>query len=199
VKEIPGLSRTTTYIPDESPALVRAAANGSQSAFECLLQQWDEYLSISGRRYSRNTTVDRDDLYQIGSLALWRAVKNFRSSRGAFGHYASSAIKNSMLREVARSVRSGATIALEDVDSQQIEEALHRNSSTSSAEPDLGVLLKSVLSWVRSLDRQLSDIYDLLYQKEIDQRAAASKLGVTQPRVSQLKARLVRLGAKSFR
>lgn len=191
-------SSRTTYVPRESSALLRAVVEGAQGAFDELLRRWNDYITISAARYGRNPT-DFDDLYQVGSLALWRSVARFDPSRGSFNHYACRAIKNSMIREMRKHEGDHLILALFDVDEKEVEGALQkRYPNDLRREVDRAMLNTSINSWVESLDEPLRKVYGLLYDAELDQRLAAQQMGVTQPRISQLKARLLKLGANEL-
>ncbi len=55
-----------------------------------------------------------------------------------------------------------------------------------------------VRGWIGSLSPILRKVYDLLFVQELTQREAASQLGVSQPRIAQLRAELLAQGGREL-
>lgn len=81
-------------------ALILAARNGDQSAFESLLRRYSPLIeSLSLSFSSANDAQDKDDLYQEACIAFYRAVEHFDVAQKEveFGLYAKTCIRNRLL------------------------------------------------------------------------------------------------------
>lgn len=66
------------------------------------------------KKYFNNFIKEKEDLMQIGWIALWQAVKKYDGVSSTFGYYATASIKNQMLRYVLRQQKFGNDIQLAD-------------------------------------------------------------------------------------
>lgn len=173
---------------------------GDERAFEEILASWTPYIRNSAWRYQQ-FSPDYDDLLQIGRTALWHVVMGFNPDRGQFDHYATRAIRNAMLHELriasctieVRMKRENLNEGDDDDDDDEKRRPRHYPLSATSIEPSL-----HVRSWFRSLPPSSQDLLRLLYTYGTTQKDAGHRLGLSQPRISQLRKRLGVLAASEF-
>jgi RNA polymerase sigma factor (sigma-70 family) len=177
--------------PQPSVHDFRAILAGDDEGCRLLLAAWEPLVKAIAARHVANRS-DLDDLVQVGRQAVYQAVWAYKSDAGfPFAHYAKRAIKNNVLREVLRLARqrSGET-RLDD-------------------NPKVFNLLTGDTNWRMEFNDDFArrftvlpaahqEIYKLLYVEGLTQRAAAKRLGVSQPRIAQLHTSLLKIGQIVF-
>jgi RNA polymerase sigma factor (sigma-70 family) len=149
-------------------------------SLESDIRRFARYTAAKASPYS----VDPDDLAQEARLHLLTSVKPDVSDP-----YARSAILNA-----TRSARRTELRHLTRV--QPLDNVLERQSGYRSFTEATTI---DVHRFVDRLPVHLRRIYDGLYVRDLDQRALASELGLSQPRVAKLHAELLQKGREFFR
>jgi RNA polymerase sigma factor (sigma-70 family) len=171
-------------------------------SFETVLAANQPRIDRFARRYSQSRPWDREDLIQVGRLALWNACRRYDARRGhPFEHYATRAIVRAMRREVKREERHWTHRAdprtstdQDDLVLDQVEHAAGPSAATNDDAPEYRtVLLAQVRARVEQLSPTLRQLYQLRYVEGKSQGAVARAFGVTQQRISQLERELGRL------
>ena len=165
----------------ESLELIRS---GDHVAAEVLLDGWENVVQASALSKTR-CLASRDDIAQAGRLAVLRAVRLFYGRRGDFNHYVSRAISNGTRRETvklasARRFERPLELAL-DRPTRGNHEASH-----------------CVRDWLCTLPRLMQRVFVLLYRRVMTQRQASARLGISQPRISQINRELVERGRREL-
>lgn len=104
--------------------LVRLVREGDTGAFSFLLERYVAVFHSRAARYARFVGADRDDFFQEGMFALYRAVHGFNDALGTrFSTYAVACINNSMSRMAKnhiKNIRHSADVRIDDLDEQSI-------------------------------------------------------------------------------
>jgi RNA polymerase sigma factor (sigma-70 family) len=120
---------------------------------------------------------------------VYLAALKYRASYGVrFSNYTKRAIKNRVLREVARLSRQREDEVPLDADAGDLP--------MQSSEPSEHI--DPVTTWTRELPEPHGTIFRLLYVEGLKQRAVAERLGKTQPWVSQMHRSLLNLARAVF-
>jgi RNA polymerase sigma factor (sigma-70 family) len=181
------------------------------------LSKWEPDLQRLAGRYSR-PWCGRDELIQVGLIALVDVFARYSPEKGTMEHYARRSISRAMQRE-SRSAQPQRIVAAPRSivrkgghHGQQLAPTLSgaRNPASKShpaPEPEVlpwgnddcgphQLLVKReevarVRSWALSLPPRQRAIYQALYVEGMPQVKAARLLGVSQARISQLNAVLL--------
>jgi RNA polymerase sigma factor (sigma-70 family) len=135
-----------------------------------------------------------DELRQVAQIALWRARASYRPDRGPFERYARKAVRNAIQR--ARTLdadprrRSGGAASLADADVLSLPAAGGMPDDRAEAD-ERGA---AVRAWVSSQPLRVQRVYEYLFVADLTQAEAASCMGLTQARVSQLRRELLNAG-----
>ncbi|HCU55824.1 MAG TPA: RNA polymerase sigma-G factor [Clostridiales bacterium] len=85
---------------EQTMLLIKEAQNGSEEAKSTLLAENMPLIKSIIKRY-RNTVIEYDDLIQLGSLGLYKAIMNFDCSFGVrFSTYAVPMISGEIKRQI---------------------------------------------------------------------------------------------------
>jgi RNA polymerase sigma factor (sigma-70 family) len=154
-------------------------------SFDDLLQRWDVPIRCVARKYSTKST-HQDDLFQVGSLALHRAVQTFEPGRSKFTTYANTLIRNAMkdLR------RSDTRAAVQTVLASDCEDDDFKLDDAEGIEyPDRVVQAEEVLAvhvWLDQLGERDRFVVDSHFYRGVSLTAIAAELGLSKARVSQI-------------
>jgi RNA polymerase sporulation-specific sigma factor len=98
--------------------LAAAAKQGSDSAFQALLERYLPVIRSRANRYAAVVGQDVEDFIQEGMLALFRAVRGFDEASGfRFKTYAVTCINNSMASAIKKHMKNFvAELPLEEND-----------------------------------------------------------------------------------
>lgn len=66
-----------------------------------LEQEYGRYIRQQANKYARNHQ-EREDLYQVGLIALWRSAKRYKPGPATLLSYASHRIRGDILREAQK-------------------------------------------------------------------------------------------------
>ncbi len=154
-------------------------ACGDQGACSALLHRWEGAIRTIAWRYAARP-ADRDDLMQIGRLAVYQAALRFDESFEApFCNYAKRAIRNEVLKESMRLARQRDLESPVDHPAE-LGERRHKEVGHRLAISD------RIDDLVSKLAEPHRTIFQLLYLEGHLQRSAAKQMGISQPRVAQL-------------
>ena len=185
----------------ERPMVSTSASLDAQSFFpdnstsEQLLERWDADIhraSEAAVRSFQTRVVDRDDFAQDARL---RVLHSYKSDPGRSEAFIRTVIKNST-RNSARSETPylEKTDLVEDL--ENIEETANVGAFQTTEIDHFAVA--AVRRFVSTLPQNLQAVYKFIFQDELTQRDAARRIGVSQPRVAELKRELLRRGKKEL-
>jgi DNA-directed RNA polymerase specialized sigma subunit len=178
-------SRGPAWPDPATPEELDGIGLGSNEAATGLLRRWEPLIVASAKRRTACPAC-RDEAVQAGRLAVLDAAKRFDQSRGIpFNHYAARAVRN------------------------ETSKAVQRLSATRTRERAIGgrpVILPGptveqrwlIRDWLNDLPRILQKVFVAIYRRRLSQREAALRLGVSQPRISQLRQLLLDRGREDL-
>ena len=80
-------------------ALIKRIKEGDETAFEYLLQRYEPLITKIARKYYMRT-YEKEDFYQIGAAAFYKAVLNFEEKEDStFYSYALSCVRNKIVSQ----------------------------------------------------------------------------------------------------
>ena len=175
--------------PDPTPFILAQIASGNEQCSRELIDGWETPITTIASRYASRHS-DLDDLVQVGRIAVYTAALKYGPHHGTpFSHYAKRAIRNRVLREVARLKRQRKGEAALDAVTNDVPVPMPEPQEQT----DLLVL------WTRELLEPHRTIFQLLYVQGLTQRAAAQRVQKSQPRVSQMHQSLLDLAREYLR
>jgi RNA polymerase sigma factor (sigma-70 family) len=154
-----------------------------------LLLAWDHDIcraASAGARRLRSAVVDADDLAQVARIQLLCAVRRHRITSV---RYIRRLIRNAILSALRHEVRR------RDADLARRGDL---PESLSGPEPEPPDVAARVTTWVAALPDRLRFTYEALYVRELTQRDAARGLRISQPRVAQFHAAILKHGRRAF-
>jgi RNA polymerase sigma factor (sigma-70 family) len=171
--------RTDEQLSDEQ--LMREARCGNKSARSRLIKRMTADLTYCARRYSSfHVDCDIDDLFQVGSLAILKALLHFSTNNfGLFRRYARTAIRRALGKHVQRRAFGLTISARTAVDLRRYKKAkdaltqrLCRQPNTSEIVEQSGLNETDVVSLIEiesrlevySLDQLLDEADDEMSQ-----------------------------------
>ena len=170
----------------EATAALLAAYHrgGDRAARARVIEQNLPLVRALARRFSR-PGEPIDDLVQVASIVLIKAVDGFREERGRdLGAYAVPTIVGELRRHVRcappggdRAVGEGTTAIVDGLP-----------DSRSAAELERGETRALVHSGLRSLSRRERRIVALRYYRDLSQQGIADEVGLSQVQVSRVLA-----------
>lgn len=104
------MSETCTQPFPDDEALVRQFQGGEHTAFDTLLGRYDPWIRRLIARYFL-VGGDRDDLLQIGRIALWQAALHYQESKGLpFREWTRVIIRRHMTDVIKHSARHSTSV-----------------------------------------------------------------------------------------
>jgi RNA polymerase sigma factor (sigma-70 family) len=174
----------------------------SPSDDNALLARWESSIKRAANA-KRLGDFATEDLKQAARVRLWQKapVAEQRGSR-----YTRKLIKRAILNELRHEYSSYAYSpektapgkASRGAETDQQELDMHLAAPDQATTADAYGILEDVREWVCRLPERLHTVYHLLYEMGYTQSEAAEAMGVSQPRVTQLRADLLRLGRAEF-
>ena len=187
---------------EQEQQLLQQLAAGEQSARQSLIEHNLRLVVYIARRFE-NTGVNLEDLVSIGTIGLIKAIGTFRADKKIkLATYSARCIENEILMYIRKLTNQKTEISLdepintdwdgnelllgdilgteEDVVFRPLEEAV-----------DLSVLRQS-LRQLPQRERELINMrYGLEGCKELTQKEAAQKMGISQSYISRLEKRIM--------
>lgn len=160
--------------------LIREAQNGSEYAFEKLLELANPMIMKYVRKYSHATRDDPEDLYQIASIALWEAIKSFNSRNPRFFSYARVVILRALFNHI-RDEAKRISITRLSIPWDDIRE----NTLFNINESELDELLYVYDMIKDSLNEKEREILDLYFIKDVGIGGIADYYGIKNTAASQ--------------
>jgi len=162
---------------------------------------WGPFIQrVARRRAGSVAGADAADIEQQARMRLLRLTRNSeRRDRNYVGKV--------LFNEAWRSAGNGATgsnfVPLEEAVTELENVRLrttNRNVDEDIALEEIGRAdtISAIADWADELDPTLRSIYDYLYVAGQTQRQTAVAMGISQPRVAQLHARLLALGRRDL-
>lgn len=188
---------------------LEALEQGDAAAKQLLVEHNLRLVVYIARRFE-NTGIHLEDLISIGTIGLMKAIDTYRLDRKIkLATYASRCIENEILMYIRKTAREKSEISLdepinmdgdgnelllgdilgteEDVVFRPLEEAV-----------DLSVLRQS-LRQLPQRERELINMrYGLEGCRELTQKEAAQKMGISQSYISRLEKRIIQRLKKEF-
>jgi len=159
-------------------------------------EKWLRYIDGTSGAYATNM-FSRADARNTGIVAYLKARKAYKAARGPFENYAKSAIKNALISaRRAEQRHSGITPGSSEeepdvrIDVPEVEEG----EDDQLFQIELRGAIKAVEPWRAKLPAKLRLIARALYFEGVSQRDVGERLGLSQPRISQLHAQLLSIG-----
>ena len=188
---------------------LEALEQGDPAAKQLLVEHNLRLVVYISRRFE-NTGIHLEDLISIGTIGLMKAIDTYRLDKKIkLATYASRCIENEILMYIRKTAREKSEVSLdepinmdgdgnelllgdilgteEDVVFRPLEEAV-----------DLSVLRQS-LRQLPQRERELINMrYGLEGCKELTQKEAAQKMGISQSYISRLEKRIIQRLKKEF-
>ena len=188
---------------------LKALEQGDPAAKQLLVEHNLRLVVYISRRFE-NTGIHLEDLISIGTIGLMKAIDTYRLDKKIkLATYASRCIENEILMYIRKTAREKSEVSLdepinmdgdgnelllgdilgteEDVVFRPLEEAV-----------DLSVLRQS-LRQLPQRERELINMrYGLEGCKELTQKEAAQKMGISQSYISRLEKRIIQRLKKEF-
>lgn len=131
------------------------------------------------RRTSGVTSINEDDIYQAGLMALWRAAQQFDPSKGfTFATYASTVIRRGMYQAVRKNQDKNNPAYLDEL----LETASSAQKMLSVSEEDS---FASDGSEIFQIMRDVSDTLSSLKEKKAVQALAMNLQGYSKEEIAQ--------------
>jgi len=193
----------------QEQSALEALQQGDSEAKQLLVEHNLRLVVYIARRFE-NTGVHLEDLISIGTIGLMKAIDTYRLDRKIkLATYASRCIENEILMYIRKTAREKSEVSLdepinldgdgnelllgdilgteEDVVFRPLEEAV-----------DLAVLRQS-LRQLPQRERELINMrYGLEGCRELTQKEAAQKMGISQSYISRLEKRIIQRLKKEF-
>lgn len=193
----------------QEQAALEALEQGDPAAKQLLVEHNLRLVVYISRRFE-NTGIHLEDLISIGTIGLMKAIDTYRLDKKIkLATYASRCIENEILMYIRKTAREKSEVSLdepinmdgdgnelllgdilgteEDVVFRPLEEAV-----------DLSVLRQS-LRQLPQRERELINMrYGLEGCKELTQKEAAQKMGISQSYISRLEKRIIQRLKKEF-
>lgn len=159
--------------------------DGDRAARSRVIEQNLPLVQTLARRFSR-PGEPLDDLVQVGSIGLIRAVDGFREDRGHdLGAYAVPTIVGELRRHV-RKGSTGGDSAQREAGAVPLVDGVPDSRSTAELErTETRALVQSCL---RSLSRRERRIVALRFYCDLSQQRIADEVGLSQVQVSRVLA-----------
>ncbi len=193
----------------QEQSALEALEQGDASAKQLLVEHNLRLVVYIARRFE-NTGIHLEDLISIGTIGLMKAIDTYRLDRKIkLATYASRCIENEILMYIRKTAREKSEVSLdepinmdgdgnelllgdilgteEDVVFKPLEDAV-----------DLCVLRQS-LRQLPQRERELINMrYGLEGCRELTQKEAAQKMGISQSYISRLEKRIIQRLKKEF-
>ena len=193
----------------QEQSALEALEQGDGAAKQLLVEHNLRLVVYIARRFE-NTGIHLEDLISIGTIGLMKAIDTYRLDRKIkLATYASRCIENEILMYIRKTAREKSEVSLdepinldgdgnelllgdilgteEDVVFRPLEEAV-----------DLAVLRQS-LRQLPQRERELINMrYGLEGCRELTQKEAARKMGISQSYISRLEKRIIQRLKKEF-
>ena len=193
---------------EEQDAL-EALQRGEEGARNLLVEHNLRLVVYIARRFE-NTGILLEDLISIGTIGLMKAISTYRLDRKIkLATYASRCIENEILMHIRKTAREKTEVSLDEpinMDGDGNELLLGDILGTEEdlvlkpleEDVDLGVLRQS-LRELPLRERELINMrYGLEGQREVTQKEAAQKMGISQSYISRLEKRIMQRLKKEF-
>lgn len=168
--------------------------------FNIFLEENPGFIEKIILKFTRHDSADFDDYYQIGCVALWRALDKFNAERmgaSTFSTYAHHVIFNDALQEVKRfNSRSKAEVPIEtlramydgELSNEYNEKLFEETSQIYMCRNFESIIVNKML--VHDKVKQFNELERKVFQyKIIDKlslRETAEKIGINQHTLKQL-------------
>ena len=188
---------------------LEALERGDTAAKQLLVEHNLRLVVYIARRFE-NTGIHLEDLISIGTIGLMKAIDTYRLDRKIkLATYASRCIENEILMYIRKTAREKSEVSLDepinmDGDGNELllgdilgtEEDVVCKPLEEAA--DLSVLRQS-LRQLPQRERELINMrYGLEGCRELTQKEAAQKMGISQSYISRLEKRIIQRLKKEF-
>lgn len=165
---------------------------------ERIIARWDPDIRRASRAAEKSyvtRSAVSDDFAQDARVRVLRVLHQNRSAPEPFVRKViSNSVRNSVRCELPHLTQVDRLVVVGQ-DEQENQGTHPRPSLADGPDP---LVTRFVARWVAGLPTKLQRIYELLYVRDLAQREAAAVLGVSQPRVFELHAELLRRGKEAL-
>jgi RNA polymerase sigma factor (sigma-70 family) len=145
---------------------------------------WDDDVRKASRAAARRICGTREDAEDFAQEVRIRLFPLVGKPQAAAPRY--------IRKVVANAIKT----ATERIDTTTFEEITEETEQIPGAPTDTRI--SEVTAWIDTLPFRLRTVYQHLYVDGLTQREAATVMGVTQPRIAQLHARLLDAGRRDL-
>jgi RNA polymerase sigma factor (sigma-70 family) len=190
------------YTGDHDDAVIAAIQDYAQRAFGTELN-FERFLKSTAIK-RECAVVDKDDLIQESLFTVLNAAGHYDEQRGGNPeNYVVRALANNALNLNVRERRHWSKRHQGEPDREDGQEDLILTiPDTETADPEQTMIGAEAIQQIRAmltiLPASLKSLFKLLYDEDLNQRAAAARMGISQPRVAQLHRELIARGQAHF-
>lgn len=180
-----GATQGTALTRAQTAALTRAYREGDLAARTQLIEAYLPLARALARRFAhRGERVE--DLVQVGTIGLIKAVDRFEPTRGDLASYAAPTI----VGEIKRHLRDRATLIRTPRQEPPAPVVLAQPEELPDPDDELRASEDRVAVWsgLRRLHRRERDAVRCRYFRDMSQAEVASELGISQTHTSRLLA-----------
>jgi RNA polymerase sporulation-specific sigma factor len=190
--------------PEVEAEYIAAMENGDISARNKLVEHNLRLVAYMAKKYYMSA-IDPDDLVQIGSIGLMKAIDTFSSSKGIkLSSYASRCIENEILMSLRLCKKSAQDISIsEPIDSDNQGNALTlvdviAQEDTIADDLDKQVLVSLLYKCLAKITDEraryiIAERYGLSGKKPRTQKDVADELGISRSYVSRIEKKTLRV------
>lgn len=194
---------------DRELEALEALSKGEESARQLLIEHNLRLVVFIARRFE-NTGVNLEDLISIGTIGLIKAISTYRMDKNIkLATYASRCIENEILMHIRKTDKQKAEVSLDEPINTDGDGNELRLSDILGTEEDLisrplyedvdRAVLRSSLLLLSPREQELIAMrYGLNGHRELTQKEAAQKLGISQSYISRLEKRILERLKKEF-
>jgi RNA polymerase sigma factor (sigma-70 family) len=167
-----------------------------------ILRSWDSDIKRAARHAARTAGFGESQAHDIAQEIRLRLLKVLRNSGLPSESYTRKVIQNAAItagQALARpsNMEIHKEIPLNE-EGKAVEGAVEFADTLPSTVQTDSVAILAVRNWLDELPSELVEIYQRLYVLGLSQSEAAAQMDVTQPRVAQLHAELLKRGRHHF-
>lgn len=189
-------------LPEEQ-ALVRALADGDDSARRKLIEHNLRLVVYIARKFENAVSANIEDLISIGTIGLIKAVNTFKADKNIkLATYASRCIENEILMYLRKSNHARSEISIEeplniDWDGNELllGDILGTENDEVSKDIENEVEIEALNSAIDRLNGREKQIMQLRFglngNKEYTQKEVADMLGISQSYISRLEKKIL--------
>ena len=194
---------------EQEQQALEALSSGDEQARKTLIEHNLRLVVFIARRFE-NTGINLEDLISIGTIGLMKAISTYKLDKNIkLATYASRCIENEILMHIRKTDRQKAEVSLDEPINTDGEGNELRLSDILGTDEDLILkpleedvdrkVLRNSLNLLEERERELIYMrFGLCGRRELTQKEAAQKLGISQSYISRLEKRILLRLRKEF-